>query len=115
MQLRRAYDPKCVFWNEETGQWDDSGVTTDEVLALETGEFKTYNVKCSASHATAFAVVLDVSTEVCGGYCMHVCMVNDAVCLSLSQEFDFNVIVYVGVGVVIFCAVISIFALCFSW
>lgn len=63
-QLRRVGDPKCNFWNESTRQWDDRRVSTDEVNNIQTGEFKTYNVKCSAGHATAFAVILDQETEV---------------------------------------------------
>lgn len=64
LQLRRANDPKCTFWNVTTGQWDDRGVSTVEVNNIDTGEFKIYNVKCSASHATAFGVIVDQDTEV---------------------------------------------------
>ena len=57
-------DPKCMFWNVSSGSWDERGVDTVQVGNVDTGEIKSYDVKCTAGHATAFAVILDVNTEV---------------------------------------------------
>ena len=64
-QLPGAESPVCVFWNETSNQWDSvNGIETKKVSRLDSGKNKTYQVNCSANHATAFAVLTTPEDEV---------------------------------------------------
>ena len=64
-QVERGVEPRCVFWNTRSRQWEERGVERVAFEIVDTGEIKSYQVSCTAEHATAFAVTLEVDTQVC--------------------------------------------------
>lgn len=65
LEVSRAVDPFCVFWDANENQWSQEGVETVlPATQIQSGETKQFSVNCLSKHLTAFGVAVDVNTDV---------------------------------------------------
>jgi len=67
----RSRNPVCVFLDPTlmtalNTNWSTGGLFTDLITGTSGAEFRQFDVTCSSTHLTAFAVAVEETTMVCG-------------------------------------------------